>query len=126
MNVSDFKLSPEQELRLHVREMYEWTVAMIRHARDLANAGKKDAARNYWRFLFNGRFVEVACSDHVGVISQIEAQKIRSELWALKGECHPFEAADYETDIQAIRASLDKILLHLNGGAFEQKDIGDL
>jgi len=95
------------ESKLNLRAMYQFTEIYLKHAADLAKSGQKDAARNWVRFFENSRVLEVLAD------SAFDVSKLRANLSDLSGQCHPMDVPSWETDIQAIRATLNEILWHV-------------
>lgn len=79
----------------------------LSRARDLAKEGRKDEARDWWRFFENSCVVDVL--ETSGVLSIGECEHIKRSLATLKTECHPLDVPDYRTDLQAIREALARI-----------------
>jgi len=88
-----------------------FTRRYVMHARDLARSGQKDAARDWHRYFTNAEIVKHISAQNHAQPSTIE--QLAQEITELGRECHPLDVADWATDIQAIRAALEKILENL-------------
>ena len=101
---------PEISVKTHTENLFTFTGIFIQHARGLAKAGQKDAARNWYRFFNNAQIVpllsELKCYGDVA--------KLREDLNFLGLECHPLDVPSFETDLQAIRHCLNEILSHVS------------
>jgi hypothetical protein len=97
----------DNDARSHLKSMFEFTQIYLRHAADLARSGQKDGARNWVRFF--------ECSRVLNVFSDngFEVRPLSVLLKQVSGLCHPADVPSWETDIQAIRASLEEILSHV-------------
>jgi hypothetical protein len=95
------------EAVVNLRAMFEFTEIYLGHARDLAKAGQKDAARNWVRFF--------ECSHVLDVLADaaFDVSGLRGLLTEVSAGCHPEDVPSWETDMQAIRATLNEILFHV-------------
>ncbi len=98
--------NPEVNQRVNLGVCARFVLLYIQHARDLAKDGKKDEARDWYRFFNNSRIVEVLLHEQVPE----GAAEIAFSLRELQSEVHPQDVPNYATDLQAIRASLQEIL----------------
>jgi hypothetical protein len=109
---------PEIVHRVHLGQCATFVRCAIATARDMAKCNKKDAARDWYRFLLNSKLLDIL--DHEGALDNVS--QLRSELSCLGSECHPLEVPDYSCDLEAIRAQLRDIrgcteeLLRRTGG----------
>jgi hypothetical protein len=85
----------------------------LERARDLAKAGRKDEARDWLRCFSNMGLLDLLSDENVGVLSDEENKYFRQNLLELQNECHPLDAPNYLTDLQAIRGHLESISTHL-------------
>jgi hypothetical protein len=76
-------------------------------ALDLAKDGRKDEARDWYRYFQNSEIPELLSSE--GVMSDGEMEVLRSQMVVLRDSCHPSDVPEYRTDLQAIRAALERI-----------------
>lgn len=90
---------------------FKFTRRYVMHARDLARSGQKDAARDWHRYFTNAQVVKMLSSHSSFANSSVS--ELAQEIVQLGGECHPLDVADWTTDIQAIRACLEKIVENL-------------
>jgi hypothetical protein len=96
--------------KANLSALHRFTRIFVSHARDLAKAGKKDAARN-WCHFFEGARIEEIVSSH----NAADGSSLRSDINQLRGECHPDDVISNETDLQFIRSALEQILKTLEG-----------
>lgn len=106
--IQEARNDTQGQKKTYVDSLHQHTERFVRHARDLARSGQKDSARNWYRYFQNARVVEVIRGDDAVEPSSVD--RLAKEIHDLGRECHPFDAADWETDIQAIRADLKKIV----------------
>lgn len=95
-----------------IAALHRFTEIFVSHARELARAGKKDAARN-WCHFFDGARIEEIIRPH----NAANAASLRQKINFLRGECHPEDIVSNETDFQFIRSALEQIAKTLEGGA---------
>lgn len=76
---------------------------------DLSKAGKKDEARDWLRFFQNSGILEIISDAESGVVGAWDRKRFEARLRELNNNCHPLDAPDFRTDIQAIRQDLFKI-----------------
>ncbi len=112
---------PEISASIAFEALYQFTELFIDHARCLARSGKKDAARNWYRYFDNSRVVEI-----IRLHNTVGASKITVGLSNLKTECHPADVPGWETDIQEIRDALREILSEVSARPRFNSNIGDL
>ena len=112
-------LDSESLLSLQADNFYRFSDIYITRARQLAQAGQKDEARDWYRFFQNS-----------GVISLLEKNGSLCNLGALREnlnflglECHPLDVPDFRTDIQAIRNCLEVILTHVKKNPASTKSV---
>lgn len=117
--IEEARNDPETHKKSNLNSFFQHTEAFVRHARDLARSGKKDTARNWYRYLQNARVVEVIHTSNFVKPSSVE--KLRQEIMNLGIECHPLDAPNWETDIQVIRSELEKIVVMLTSKLTRRK-----
>jgi hypothetical protein len=105
-----FTQDAELDAIAQYRGLLNFTQIYVEHARDLARSGKKDSARNWYRYFDNSRILKILASHNV---TCEKLSKLRGDLEQLKGECHPQDVPSWETDIQYIRSALEKIAANL-------------
>jgi len=112
-------LDSESLLSIQADNFYRFSDIYITRARQLAQTGQKDEARDWYRFFQNS-----------GVISLLEKNGSTGNLVALREklnflglECHPLDVPDFRTDIQAIRNCLEVILTHVKKNPASTKSV---
>lgn len=80
-------------------------------AADLAKCGKKDSARNWARFFRNSRVLDVLEKAGHGVAH------LRRTLGELEAGCYPTDQMPIESDLQAIKGLLERILARVEAPA---------
>lgn len=103
------QLSAQADLQVRLENMFNFAGIYIQRARDLAKAGKKDEARDWFRFFNNSQII--ACLEKSGVTGDVKT--LRENLNFLGLECHPLDTPDFSTDLQSIRNCLNEILSHV-------------
>ena len=98
-----------QGLKAHSENLYSFTEIHIGRARELAQAGKKDEARDWFRFFTNANIVPLL----VDLPCAGDVSKLADELKLLGTECHPLDVPSFATDLQAIRACMAEILSYV-------------
>jgi hypothetical protein len=96
---------PEISHRVHLQTCSQFLALAISHARDIAKCNQKDEARYWVRFLMNSRLLDILEHEEVEGMSQI-----RIDLSSLVSECHPADAPNYTSDLEAIRGHLEELL----------------
>lgn len=104
---------PEIGHRVHLVQCLQFVEMYLEHARDLAKEGHKDQARDWLRFFRNSQILEILVHEKAGNPEQLA--ELRKNVALLNSECHPLDVANYATDLQAIRATLQQILLKVSG-----------
>lgn len=100
-----------------------FTALLVSHARDYAREGHKDYARDIVRFVANARVLPILKAHGCGFSTSLG--KLESDLAALRSECHPEAVATFGTELQTIRAQLDKILKAIPAATPAQTDTYD-
>jgi len=90
-------------------QLYRTTKTSVADARADARAGRKDAARETYRFVTNARITQILGSYEFPAGLSVDVPLLNWELSQLEQECHPASVPDQSSDIKAIRASLDLI-----------------
>jgi len=103
--LSLFEISQNPQLRnfSHINALHDATVLAMQSA-----GGKKDSARNWSRYFLNAKTYDVLVDS--GAISADKLAAFRSLQNRLRDNCHPEEQISLETDLQAIRASLARLV----------------
>lgn len=92
----------------HIENLFTFAGIYIQHARQLAKAGHKDEARNWYRFFFNSRVLDVIDLANC----QHDVSPLRESLNFLRLECHPLDVPSFTTDLEAIRVCMAELLAH--------------
>ena len=90
-------------------QLYRATKTQIADARAEARLGRKDVARETFRFISNARILQILAPYEFPAGLTVDVPLLNWELSQLEQECHPASAVDQSSDIKAIRASLDLI-----------------
>jgi hypothetical protein len=101
-------------------QLYRTTKEQIADARSEARSGRKDAAREVFRFISNARIPQIISGYEFPSALSVDVALLKWELQQLEQECHPASLCDQTSDIKSIRASLDLIAYFVashNGGA---------
>jgi hypothetical protein len=95
------------ELNSLMPQLCLFTVIYAQRARDLARSGQKDSARNWSRFFSGACICEILAKS--GCVGETDLTELKSVLKSLHEECHPDDVPAWETDIEAIRGTLENI-----------------
>ncbi len=107
------------ESRVNLEAMFQFTKLYLGHAADLARSDKKDAARNWVRFFTSSHVLDVLAD------GGLDVSGLRKSLSEISGACHPMDVPSWETDIQAIRATLNEILFHVTKQTAAADEVAD-
>jgi len=109
----DVSQRPKNRLGHDLKRLFEQAVSLISDGCDMAREGEKDRARNWWRFFTNANVVQIfenPLTQKIAGISPAQFKQFSDELYRLKTCCHPDDLQDWNSDIAAIRQSLEEIL----------------
>jgi len=90
-------------------QLYRTTKQQISDARAEARSGRKDSAREVFRFITNARIPQIILAFEFPPGLSVDVALLKWELSQLEQECHPASACDQTSDIKSIRVSLDLI-----------------
>lgn len=100
--------NPAIQRASHFRCLYETTLLGLKNAFDLVKGDQKDAARDWWRYFSNSQ-IDLVLADS-GQFTSEQINGLRRQIQTLKEACHPADVPNYATDLQAIRACLEKLV----------------
>lgn len=109
--LTQIRNDPQAETASYVRSFFQFTESFVRHARDLAKSGNKDAARNWYRYFTNAQVIKVLHTHNA--VESTSLEELKNSLHELGTECHPLDVPNWKTDIQQIRSCLDYIVQNL-------------
>jgi hypothetical protein len=112
--------TPVVDLNSHFSNLRLFTEIYVGHARDLARSGQKDEARDWCRFFENSKILSIL----EYTPEKDKLTQLRESLKELGSECHPMDVANWQTDIEAIRACLTDILAHVKKKPRKTKTVG--
>jgi hypothetical protein len=87
---------------------FKFTKRYVLHARDLAKAGQKDAARDWHRYFSGAQVAKILRPN--GVITESNIAELAQEIVLLGGECHPLDVPQFQTDLESIREGIETLL----------------
>jgi hypothetical protein len=100
-------------LKHHLKFLLSDLEHSLKSASELAEGGKKDEARQIVNRLENSWVIELVGHPEFGVVSAVERNRLQKQLVKVRGECHPLDVANYQSDFAAIRGEISRITKHL-------------
>jgi hypothetical protein len=94
-------------MQIKLWQLFNSTALAVNRARDMARGGRKDEARDWYRFISNAEITSLLC--HYKGPIPIDLGKLKNDLEKLADECHPASHPDNSSDMAAIKANLDTI-----------------
>ena len=115
----DIASDRELSASVNVDCLVEFTCIYIKHARQLAKAGEKDSARDWFRFFRNSQILNLLSS----VCPSQKVTQLTEDLNFLGLECHPLDVPAVQTDLESINRCLMEILTHVKEKPFKKETV---